>query len=381
MWPLASRLKTYVNDAAYLTISQAKNLRSLIFTRKGALSDRLLRAVSDLRQLNELEINSNADDYDPLLLCSLPITLSSLSLLLPDKANISVLPLVISHLPEIKHLTLLSLQSSSITDTFLNTLCQSPHASHLRSLALSGCPKLTDHSLLPFIKLTSLEHLALETCAISCTFFRSAAPYLANLKTLKTTHPGVRHPDVDQLYPSLLEVAANCARLETLTIYSVGNRQGARTEWPVLEQDFVKQFCQSKGSILRRFEIHGIICPLTSVDMLCDTSRGIEDLVLHLWEKNMDRLFHSLKKLRRLRTLHLVSQSPDIREDDVLELVTGLSRTLKQIGVRNRVWTIIREPSNQQQLSPHMSSEDVEVRTSLTRYTGFAWPEALLIIR
>ena len=61
-------------------------------------------------------------------------------------------------------------------------------------------------------------------------------------------------------------------------------------------------------------------------------------------------------------------------------MVDGCARTLQQVGVRNRVWNIVREPVRDGK-APQPGDDHIEVKTALTPYAGYAWPEALLILR
>lgn len=368
-----------LEDNVVLTLDAATHLRSLAFTRKDSLSDKLMEAINRLPRLQEFEINASVRGWNASQLQSLPLSLDSLSFLLPDKISIAILPSTVERLVNLNHITLLCLQSSAVTNDLLFALAKTSNIPELQSLSLSGCPKLTDAALLSFFRATqNLQHLALENCGQSTSFFATAATALRNLRSLKTTHPGLRAAQVDRLYPAIVRLATQATQLDTFTISATGHvvLQGGKKEFPVLEWQFILPMVQLCN--FKRFEVNGLLMGFETVDALCAGAPNLQDLVLHVFQPDLDRLSAALHQLRNLRTLHLLSQR-SISEDEVLAMVGGCARTLRQVGVRNRVWNVVRPVRDGK--APLPGHDHVEVKTALTPYDGYAWPEALLILR
>jgi len=144
---------------------------------------------------------------------------------------------------------------------------------------LTGTPLLT---LLP--TLPHLENLALEACSLDPSFYILAAPSLTQLKSLKLTHPGLRHPTLPTFFPALETLLRHTTRLSAFTLYYSGASTGGRRDWPTVSNDFIQNLTESVGSNLRKFEVSGVLIDVDAVQVLLDGSRGIKDLVLHLGE-------------------------------------------------------------------------------------------------
>jgi hypothetical protein len=227
VFPLSTsrQLLADLEEQAVRILSHAYNLRILIWTRKGTLSDAIFDAISALPCLEELEINAKTDNWSGTKLCELQ-QLRGISLLMPDWIVLRTLPDALenqlalsasssSEPSYFRHLSLICLESTIVTDWVVLSI--SPYISSLGlvSLTLVGCPKVSDASLLSLLRETpTIQHLALESVGISPVFFSHAAPYLANLRTLKVTHPGERHAQSNEFYPSLAELAGACPKFE-----------------------------------------------------------------------------------------------------------------------------------------------------------------------
>jgi hypothetical protein len=157
--------------------------------------------------------------------------------------------------------------------------------SRLRSLGLAGCSKLTGSPLLSLLpNLPHLENLALEACNLDPSFYTLAAPSLVQLKSLKLTHPGPRHPTLPTFFPSLQVLLQHTRRLTAFTLYYSGASTGGRREWPTVSMGFVQSLTDNVGRTLKKFEVSGVLIEVESVETLTNGSRGIKDLVLHLGE-------------------------------------------------------------------------------------------------
>lgn len=303
--------------------------------------------------------------------------LRGLSLLMPDRAIVDLLPEVCRKQVELdsdaaartgrsasglETLTILSRDSPVLSNTHLALLA--PHLTALTALTLTGCPKVNDQPLLDFLRHTpSLLHLALEGVGISPTFFATLAAtgVVPLLRSLKTTHPGPSHRASSQFYPSLETFITSSAAsdLTSLTHYCSGAGSGGtqRVAWPVVPLMFVKELVRCRGEALRRFEVNGILVGLRELGELCVGARGIQYLVCHLAEKDVvssilplsvlcdplsadgrlqPRLSAILSQLHSLRTLHILSRLHAYDDQEVLEIASHCAPTLRHIGVRNR---------------------------------------------
>jgi hypothetical protein len=229
VFPLATPQQSLADleDRAIKILKNASNLRILIWTRKGSLSDDLFDAIAALPHLEELEINgASSRNWSGTKLAKLQ-RLQGISLLMPDRGVVSALPAALerqlalsdpSEPPYFRHLSLLCLESPLVTDRLVRAMTPCISSLGIVSLSFAGCPKVSDEPLLSLLRATpTIQHLALESVGISPTFFSSAAPYLGNLRTLKVTHPGQRHPQAADFYPSLAELINLCPHFESLT--------------------------------------------------------------------------------------------------------------------------------------------------------------------
>jgi hypothetical protein len=84
---------------------------------------------------------------------------------------------------------------------------------------------------------------------------------------------------------------------------------------------FVEEVVRSAGNRLRRFEVNNVLVPLSAVEVLCEGATNLIHLVIHIWEKELQRLVTSLSKLAALRTLHILCQRSDVGMDEILTVV------------------------------------------------------------
>lgn len=286
---------------AIQVILQAVNLRDLLWTRKGALTDRVFEAIKTLKHLRSFELNAHTNlspgSWDAEHLLGLP-RLQSLSLILPDRKIASMLPEFFKQQrrlageeglaigqddgPAFAELSLLCRESTIFNDRVFAACAQQLAHSQLSSLALAGCAKLTGAPLLDLIPTLSLHHLALEATAVLPSFYPLAAPHLTTLVSLKLTHPGPRSATLPDFFPSLSRLLEHTRKLRSFTLYHSGTSSTGTREWPVVDETFVSSLVGSVGLGLHKFECSGVLMRVATVELLAEGAPELRDLVVHL---------------------------------------------------------------------------------------------------
>ena len=294
VYPLASLSKLeHLDDEVLTTFRHTTNLRSLVWTRKGSLRAEVLDAICQLPQLEKLELNATpAGGWRAEQLLSLPITIKSLSLLLPNRDVISY------SLPDwlqaqsrgatsgLRSLSIICLESPIVNHTTLAEL--SPYFSSLTSLTLSGCTRVGDDDVLLALRsCKQLKHLALEAVSISVDFYGKAAPLIPNLLSLRTRHPGRRHPKQATYYTGLSQLVAACPPFQSFTHYLSGDTE--RGWHPEVAPDFVQTLVKTCGDRLIRFEVSGLSMSLESVREICFGARKLRQLVVPVPDSDLVR--------------------------------------------------------------------------------------------
>ncbi|GAA5989097.1 hypothetical protein JCM10908_001156 [Rhodotorula pacifica] len=376
---------------AIAMLENCVNCEELVWTRKGALTDRVWVAIHRMPALRALELNAHTNlspgSWSAGHLVNLrPIR--ALSLILPDRNVADILGEFFKRqrrlaskssegesesLP-IEEFSVLCRESPVINNNVIRTITPHLEGSRITSLALAGCAKLTGDPLLELLpKLPHLRHLALEACNLAPTFYTQIAESIFQLQSLKLTHPGPRHPSLPAFFPSLARLLASLPRLSAFTLYHSGASSDGRRDWPTLPDGFIEDITATNGANMRKFEVSGI---LTSVDVVEILARGmpkLRNLVLHLGgDFDLDRLTSAFAPLSELRTVHLLSQRANVTPDAVLALAEQCSPTLRQVGFRNRVWIVKRT---------YTSASDERPKVGLGPYDLPWWPEALLVVR
>ncbi|BGP38149.1 hypothetical protein JCM10449v2_002076 [Rhodotorula kratochvilovae] len=384
-----------MEQLAIRMLRSCSGIEELVWTRKGALTDGVFEAIKRLPRLRSFECNAHTNlspgSWDAEHFLDLP-PLQSLSLMLPDRKVANILPAFLEKQKALaptatfrtgegdvlllEELSILCRESTVINDRVVLALAPALANSHLTSLALAGCAKLTGAPLLAILPtLPRLRHLALEACALDPSFFPLAAPHLSQLRSLKLTHPGPRHPSLAAFFPAL-EALLDCTEaLTAFTLYHSGASATGSREWPVLPTEFVQHIAGTVGRRLRKFEVSGVLVGVEAVECLASEARELRNLVLHLGQEfDLARLTAAFAPLASLRTLHLLSQRSDVSPDDVLTLATQCAPTLRQIGFRNRVWLVKRSYTSGGDCAP-------ATKVSLGTYDLPWFPEALLVVR
>ncbi|GEM11676.1 F-box domain, cyclin-like domain containing protein [Rhodotorula toruloides] len=366
VYPLSLILKERL-ETEWLVIRMlrnCKNCEELVWTRKGALTDRVFQAINSLRRLRSFECNAHTNlspgSWDADHFVRLP-PLRSLSLILPDRNIANILPSFFKRQKELasradwagttlsdvlllEEFSVLCRESAVINDALVRAIAPALANSRLTSLAFAGCTKLTGAPLLDLLPtLHHLRHLALEACNLHPSFFASAAPSLIQLRSIKLTHPGPRHTMLPAFFPALETLLHSTTNLTAFTLYYSGASSTGQREWPTLPLDFIASLAASVGPNLRKFEVSGVLIAVEAVEVLAQSATELRNLVLHLGQDfDLPRLTASFAPLSCLRTLHLLSQRTSVTADDVLTLAERCHSTLRQIGFRNRVWIVKR---------------------------------------
>lgn len=316
--------------------------------------------------------------------------LHSLSLILPDRPIASTLPAFFARQQQLADaspfthsgldsLSILSRDSAVITPALIKQLAPALARTPLTRLAIAGCPKVHDTAALELLSaLPGLTDFALEASGVSAAFYREAAPALARVRRLKLTHPGPRHSA--EFLPALVTLLAAATRLEGFTLYHSGVSSTATREWVTLDADggdFVRALVSHAGVGLRRLELSNVLIGLDSLEAIAGGMPNLRDMVVHIGGAlDMVRLSAAVALLPELRTLHVLSARAEHDVDAFLSVARNASATLRQVGYRNRVWTVRRtydvDPEDPVQVRPAMS---------LDRYDSPHFPEALLVVR
>jgi len=272
-----------LQDETLATLKHTRNLKSLVWTRKGSLRADIMDAICALPDLEKLELNASpAGGWSASQILNLPRSLKSLSLLLPDREVISnTLPRwLTSEEPSriaLASMSIICLDSPVVNGHSLQAI--SLGMTSLTSLTLIGCNKLRDEDILQAIKRCGrLRHLAIEAVAISSGFYEHAAPFLPYLESLRTSHPGRRDPHIDEYYAGLVHLVEVCPRFKSFTHYLSGDT--ARGYHPQVSPKFINALVQHAGERMVRFEISGLSMALESVQDICLRCRNIEQLVV-----------------------------------------------------------------------------------------------------
>ena len=282
---------------AITVLHQASNLHTLHWTRHHSLSNDLLDAIALLPALRHFETNASAgSSWSPARLLNLRPQLRSLSLIMPDRSVVDVVPELLRRQTHLRDLSILSLESTCVTDTTLvrpMTAALGDAGRSLRSLALTGAPKLGDEAMLDLLKAigSGLDHLAIEAAGTSPGFVGEAARHLPMLRSLKVTHPGTRHARMDDVYPALSEAVLSCPKLDSLIHYASGSSfVSGRREWPVMDPMLIEA-CARRGlyrgyAPMRRFEVQGVLSSIDLVGAVVRAMPHLRDLVVHVWERD-----------------------------------------------------------------------------------------------
>lgn len=284
--------------------------------------------------------------------------------------------------PGLDSLSILCRESAVISSSLVKQLAPPLARTPLTRLAIAGCPKINDEAMLVLLRaLPQLKHLALEATGVTAKFFGQAAPSLAALRSLKLTHPGPRQSP--EFLPALLELLDSTTELESFTLYHSGASSTTDREWVDLEAgggEFIPALVERIGAGLRKLELSNVLVTMQSVEAIAAGMPNLRDLVFHLsGSVDIAHLSTAISQLSELRTLHLLSIKAEHEIDDILSVAQHASSTLRQIGYRNRVWTIRRvyEPVS----TGGEEGEELEVRVSLERYDSPHFPGWALVVR
>lgn len=249
------------------------------------MHEKLLDAICSLKELKRLEINATtAGEWRPEQLLRLPRSLESLTLLLPQREVISyALPQWLQNVksdpavPGLANLAVICFQSTVVNSTNLREL--SSFLGSVTSFTLHGCNKLSDDDLLFAIKhCGTIRHLSFENVSISPDFYAAAAPFLPELESLRTSHPGRKTASQAKYYESLGILVQSCRRFNSFTHYLSGDTErGIHSQVPT---SFIDVLLNSCNANLRKFGINGLSLSTDSIRSICFRARRLEQLVV-----------------------------------------------------------------------------------------------------
>ncbi|KDN44716.1 hypothetical protein K437DRAFT_256960 [Tilletiaria anomala UBC 951] len=254
-----------------IALRNAKNLRELVWTRTGSLSDRVIvELFPHLHSLQKLQITGDTRTFDPALLvkslkrpppqsCCRAIEdpprsgrfrkeaspydtvgdsaqnrpteaepnagercIERFSVNLPDKKMASKLPDVAEQLGgKLRGLNILSYHSSHVTDAVLQAAAL--HLPNLTHLSIVGCKAVSIRGVLPVLQAARglLEELALESLSLLPDDLHLISPSLGRLRVLSLTYPKARIPAASFL-ASLSDLVSQLEQLQSFTFYAPG---------------------------------------------------------------------------------------------------------------------------------------------------------------
>ncbi|KIK96882.1 hypothetical protein PAXRUDRAFT_137464 [Paxillus rubicundulus Ve08.2h10] len=328
-------------------IRNCVNLRSCTWTRDGSLHSAVLKSLRDCPQLQELEINGNSNQYDPILLTQF-LNLSKISLIMPSARVLDIFPSWISIAgATLRSLTIICKESTLVTDAFLEYLA--PSLEGLEYLYIIGCPKVTHHGIGAVASAnkngligTSLEGLsqAFDVSVLKDRCFRTNAFRRLRAITL-AIHD--QTPLVD--WARNVDELLSSAPLELFSVYSTAT--SVRIPIP---DDFWKSMVSKHNLRLKRFSIHRMQISFDALQVICSQCTLLEQLFVVVEQRELDVTARLFALAKNLRTLHvnfpLVTNesalSPSILVQSAFSIVSICSPTLTCIGCNTRVWQVKR---------------------------------------
>ena len=367
-------------------LEQAKNLASLDLSQNALQGNEIIAGICQLQSLEELDLSHNYIRFFPLpdfeeKHDSLSTNTKSISLscnhMIPDDisqfcsligSDLLKLNLDFNHVgnsiwslcsirPRIKHLNVLSLASTDISD-----------ASAVRGLAvfLSSVRELEELNLSsnnfmlryfqqlesPLLNLLQLKRLNLSNNpdGISALLER-ILPSLKNLEELRLSNAHLNCDDLNKICKSFASLKSlKCLELGMNSIGSEGIRELANIlkEFPLLERldlsrsclqdDDINVLCQSLGPLkkLKYLNLSGNMIDSQILDDAWFLPQTLEELILGDVIHG-EKLFAKLKPLQNLKILHLTNLK--LRACDAEMLATTLSSfsTLEELSSDNIV--------------------------------------------
>ncbi|WFD04021.1 hypothetical protein MOBT1_002718 [Malassezia obtusa] len=330
------------------TLHAAVNLHELCWTRDGSLNDRVLRTMFDeLKHLRKLELTGNSKLWSPALLCDkIPRSVQELQIVLPDRHVAQHLVRLAASVDRLEALSLFCMNTSLITDALLAELAQ--HA-RLRRLTLVGCKAVHGPGVTQLAQAGAMQVLALEGVGMAPDALPALLPYTHAVRSLTLTYPK-RAEDAAPFFAHLAELTSSCANLEALTLYARsgsapaldGDDDGDAAEAPApapahpvrsvplppgsetavvpvahaadknprLSTAFVRRLIFGRTArTLRKLWVYEMAVSMHQLQMLAlsTLSDHLEDLVVHLFEADVEALAHYLSKFSRLRSVHIMS--------------------------------------------------------------------------
>lgn len=358
------------------SIRAAENLEVLCWTRTGSLSDRVILSMFEhMHQLRRLELTGNSRTWSPALLATrLPPSVRDLSFILPDRAVLEHIPLMLQHLDApLQGINLLCMDSSLVTDAWLSTLATL--APSLQRLSLVGCKQVHGEGLRALVT-PHLREVALESLALEAGVLSSLALRMPHLTSLTVTYPK-KVADAPAFFQEVSHIWAMCHRLHTMVLYARGGsapvvdgnsyvgddsddaEEGTlRDTAPRMSTACLHQWAASPAAAtLRVLRMPGVGVSLGQLSVMTSSpiAQGLRELVVQLYEYDMDTLGTCLAACTQLRTFHMFSHlrsDAQYTEADMLRLAQAGGPNLTHIGFRNRVWLVEVAATGERVLRP-----------------------------
>jgi len=127
--------------------------------------------------------------------------------------------------------------------------------------------------------------------------------------------------------------------------------------------------------------------------LICHHCVQLEELVVHLFEPEVETIKAHLCALPRLRSVHILASfrsGLEMNEEVLRDLAASSSSdVLRQIGFRNRVWEVVPTPLQDVDAAGHAAAaaegtQNVSQRSVALRKWDASqgnWPEVFLVVR
>ncbi|KAF8843440.1 hypothetical protein BDN67DRAFT_964216 [Paxillus ammoniavirescens] len=328
-------------------IRNCVNLRSCTWTRDGSLHSAVLESLRDCPQLQELEINGNSNQYDPILLTQFP-NLRKISLIMPSAQVLDIFPSWISITgATLRSLTIICKESTLVTDTFLEHVA--PSLEGLEYFYIVGCPKVTHHGIgaVASANKSGLIGISLEglSQAFDVSVLKDRCLRTNAFRRLRAITLAVHDqmPLVD--WARNVDELLSSAPLELFSIYST-----ATLIKNPIPDDFWKIMVSKHGPQLKRFSIHRMQISFAALQVICSQCTLLEQLFVVVEQRELDVAARIFALAKNLRTLHInfplaTDEStvfPAMLVQSALSIVSVCSPTLTHIGCNTRVWQVNR---------------------------------------
>ncbi|KAL9934913.1 hypothetical protein V8E36_005989 [Tilletia maclaganii] len=124
--------------------------------------------------------------------------------------------------------------------------------------------------------------------------------------------------------------------------------RGGQPSDPLLSSSFLHRIIAARGKDLVQLRIHHLAMTTEQLGLICHHCVQLEELVVHLFEPEVETIKAHLCALPRLRSVHILASfrsGLEMNEEVLRDLAASSSSdVLRQIGFRNRVWEVVPTP-------------------------------------